>query len=333
MDACDSIPEMEDGVSDDKKSERPVINKLVLDGMSCGSCERLIERVVVQNRAQLLSIDAGSGTLEFIADPEDARGIKEQLALKGFRERKVEGLDGEGRGDFKRVLSYARSVLLGDPHVEVENRLFNYAVGSAAILLIASAFVFGAAQKNFDNPVAAGSLLLFAIVTGVMSVYSISHMDTYRKGMTCANGMMVGMTTGMASGYMVGAILGATNGMFVGSVAGTAVGIAIGFAVGRYSGIMGAMEGIMAGLMSGTMGAMTTFMMLNDHMLEFLYILAAICMVTVGGLSYMMYREAGPAPRAGFRGGFARFLVLSGALNALIVIIMLIGPKGPITYL
>jgi hypothetical protein len=89
---------------------------------------------------------------------------------------------------------------------------------------------------------------------------------------------------------------------------------------------MGAMEGMMAGLMSGTMGAMTTVMMINDHVLAFMYMLSGICLVMVGGLSYMMFREAGPAPRAGF--SFARFATLSIALGAMMLAVMVYGPKN-----
>lgn len=304
---------------------------LELSAMTCGSCEKLIERVISQNGGRADSIDANSGMVVFSAPPDALAAIKRQLLDKGFAERNAAEVG--ARGDIRRVVSYARSVVMGEPHLETENRIFNYAIGSSVILLIIAALMFGTVQKAFGDPFAAGFMLFFAIATAVMSVYSVSHMETYRKGMTCANGMMVGMTTGMASGYMVGAILGATNGMFIGSLAGTVAGIGIGFGMGRYSGVMGAMEGIMAGLMSGTMGAMTTFMMMNDHMLEFLFILSSICLVTLGGLGYMMYREAGPAPRAGLRGGFARFFALSSAISALIVMIMLIGPRGPITYI
>jgi hypothetical protein len=231
------------------------------------------------------------------------------------------------------MLAYIGSVVAGETHVEVESRLLNYALGTTALLcIVAAVFLYGPMLEAYGNPLPAASLLFFVIAAAVMSVYSVSHMDTYRKGMTCSNGMMVGMTTGMVSGYMVGAVIGATNGMFVGSVTGTAVGIFIGLALGKHSGVMGAMEGVMAGLMAGTMGAMTTVMMINDNLLAFLYILAGICLAITGMLSYMMFREAGPAPRHGFRGGFARFLIDTGALCAVMTFIILYGPKGGLVF-
>jgi hypothetical protein len=167
----------------------------------------------------------------------------------------------------------------------------------------------------------------------VMAAFSYYHMGSFRRYMSCMHGMMVGMTAGMMIGFMVGAIVGATNGMFIGSVAGVAVGIFFGFTLGRFCGVMGAMEGIMAGLMSGTMGAMTSVMMLNDHMMVFLYILLGICGLTVGALSYMMYREAGPAPDVAYSKGFGRFLMLSIYISAAMLIIMMFGPRGAITFI
>jgi hypothetical protein len=296
--------------------------------MTCGACERVIERVVAQGGARLVSIDATLGEVGIRAAPETIGGIKQELAARGFRERDAD----EERGDPGRILAYARSVLAGEEHVHVESSLLNYAIGSAAVLSVAGVLSYGTVLGAFGNPFSAASLLLFVIVTGVVSVFAAMHMETYRKGMTCANGMMAGMTTGMVSGYMVGAILGATNGMFVGAVAGTAAGVWIGLGAGRYSGIMGAMEGVMAGLMSGTMGAMTTFMMINDNLLAFMYILSGLCIVMAGMLSYMMFREAGPAPRHGLRGGFIRFLSGAGAISGAMMLIVLYGPRSALVF-
>ncbi|MFN7991831.1 MAG: hypothetical protein U0R44_06785 [Candidatus Micrarchaeia archaeon] len=304
------------------------VHTLKLSGMTCGACEKLIERVVSHQGAEVKEIDANSGVVKISCSPARIEAIKNELALKGFRERDAEDI-GE-RGDPRRILAYIGSVIAGEPHVQVESRLMNYALGATAILTLGAVASFSTILGAFGSTITAASLLFFVVLSSVMSVYAFAHMNTYRKWMTCTNGMMVGMTSGMASGYMVGAVLGATNGMFIGSVAGMAVGIGIGLALGRYSGIMGAMEGMMAGLMSGTMGAMTTVMMINDNVLAFMYILSGICLVMVGGLSYMMFREAGPAPREGFRGGFAVFAWMCIALSALMVAVILYGPKNGI---
>ncbi len=299
---------------------------LKLSGMTCGACEKVIERVVQAHGGAVEDVDANTGTLRFRSPDGSLEGIRTDLSAKGFREMDT----AEERGDHRRVLGYIRSVIADEPHVRVENSILNYAIGTAVLLLGGGSLLYGTVLEAFGTPLKAVSLILFVAAAAVLSAYSFAHMSAYRKWMSCANGMMVGMTTGMASGYMVGAILGATNGMFIGSVGGMAVGIAVGLALGRYCGIMGAMEGVMAGLMSGTMGAMTTVMMLNDHLIAFLYILSAVSAVIVGGLSYMMFREAGSAPKEGYRGGFAVFAWLAIAMSAMMVLIMLFGPKSGI---
>ncbi len=303
-----------------------VTHTLHLSGMSCGSCEKLIERVAKSNGAMVETVDANSGLVRLSCPQEMLGTIKEELAKRGFRET-----DGaEERGDPARLFAYVRSVIAAEPHVELENRLLNYSLAAGAAILVGGGFFYGALLDALGTPLRAASMLLFVMIAAVLTAYSYAHMSAYRRWMSCTNGMMVGMTTGMASGFMIGGILGATNGMFVGSVGGMAVGISLGLALGRSCGIMGAMEGVMAGLMSGTMGAMTTVMMLNDHVIAFMYILSAVCAVIVGGLSYMMFREAGPAPREGYRGGFAVFAYLAIALSAMMVLIILLGPKSGI---
>ncbi len=304
------------------------VHTLRLSGMSCGACEKVIGRVAESNGAGVEEIDARTGTLR-ISCPEEKLGpIREELARRGFREK--DGEETEERGDPGRLMAYIRSVIAAEPQVELENTLLNYAIGTGIMLMLGGAFLYGPMLGAFGSPLRAASMILFIAAAAVTAAYSFAHMSAYRRWMSCSNGMMVGMTTGMASGYMVGGILGATNGMFVGSVAGVAVGISFGLALGRFCGIMGAMEGVMAGLMSGTMGAMTTVMMLNDHLFAFMYILSAVCIAIIGGLSYMMFREAGPAPKDGYRGGFAVFAWLALSMSAMMVLIIFYGPKSGI---
>jgi len=304
--------------------------ELRLKGMSCGSCERIIERVVTSNGASVRSIDAKTGTVVIACREDQLDSLKSHLAQKGFTE-------GEGnccnRGDLSGVKKYLLALLAGEPQVEVETKLMNYAIISAATLVFVGAFGSGLLLKVFGNAANTISFLMLIIAASVMTVFSYFHMACYKRNMSCTNGMMVGMTTGMVAGFLMGAIVGATNGMFVGSVVGLASGATIGIGVGRYSGIMGAMEGIMAGLMSGLMGAMTSIMLLNDNLLAMLYILAGISVVTLGGLSYMMYREEGSAPVGQLGARIDNFFMASAALSALLLLIIAYGPKGPITYI
>lgn len=296
---------------------------LKLDGMSCGSCEKIIAMVAEQNGASVKGIDAGKGEVVLLCEEDDAAVIRQQLAEKGFGERKEDA----ARGDPGRLTKYLLSILAGEPHVKAESMLMNHAAG-AAVALVALASLGYAAGAG--GGIAYAPLAFLAILGTVVTLSSYRHIACYRKNMTCTNGMMAGMTVGMISGFLLGALVGATNGMFVGSVAGMATGMALGGNLGRYAGVMGAMEGLMAGLMSGIMGAMTSVMLVNDNLLAFLYLLFGACAAILGGLSYMMHREAGPAAESS--AGFASFLATSMIFSIALVALMVYGPKGPISY-
>jgi hypothetical protein len=120
--------------------------------------------------------------------------------------------------------------------------------------------------------------------------------------------------------------------MFVGSVAGVVFGVILGFTLGKMCGIMGAMEGLMAGLMSGIMGAMTSVMMLNDNLVAFLYFSFGICLVVMGGLSYMMYREIGFSEKNELKTNFIEFAIVCILISSVIVGLMFYGPKRPLVY-
>jgi len=316
---------METTVSDGKKEYG-----LRLTGMTCATCEKVISRVAEQSGACVKDVDSRNGTLKLVCDEKSLDPIKRKLAERGFKERREGELADSGRGDPDRVKDYIFSLLAGEPHVEVEAKLTNYAVASSAILIGLGIFSYGSLFKGFGSSSTTTALLLLVIASAVMTVFSYLHMSCYRKSVSCMHGMMIGMTIGMMGGFMTGALTGATNGMFIGSVVGMAFGIALGLGVGRFSGVMGAMEGVMAGLMSGTMGAMLSVMMINDNLMIFLYILTGVCAVIFGGLSYMMYREAGSAPNPEYSGDFKKFFAASALLSAMLLAIMMYGPKGPI---
>ncbi|MEW6036613.1 MAG: heavy-metal-associated domain-containing protein [Candidatus Micrarchaeota archaeon] len=302
---------------------------LRLNGMTCGSCEKLIERVAEQNGAKVKEIDAKSGVVALSCEEGTLETLRRQLAEKGFNEKAG---DAGQRGDPARVKTYLSSIIAGEPHVEVESKLVNYALGSTAALVVLGGLGYAAALPSVSSLGAYMPLLALAILTSVMTVFSYLHMSSYGKGISCNNGMMVGMTMGMISGFMVGALIGATNGMFIGSTVGMAAGIALGGNLGRCCGVMGTMEGVMAGLMAGIMGAMTSVMMLRENLVLFLYILFGICAFVLGGLSYMMYRESGAAPKEAFSTRFAGFAATCAAFAIALSLMMVYGPKGILVY-
>lgn len=298
-----------------------------LDGTSCTSCEKIVQKVIEQNGGNLISINTKTGETKFSADEEKIEEIRKQLLAKGFGQRGE-----EERGNFKKIIEYAQAVLEGKKTVENETRLFNYALGTIAILFTTLAvvyYLFGEKIVNFDKYV---PLVGMTILSVVSIVFSYHHMKCYKKGLSCTNGMMIGMTIGMVGGFLSGAIIGATNGMFFGSVAGVLIGVILGFDLGKHCGIMGALEGLMAGLMSGTMGAMLSVMMINDNLIAFLYFLLGVCATILGGLSYMMHREASAIDAERGRINFPGFVIFCAALASILLMIMIFGPKSAIVY-
>ncbi|MDO8339816.1 MAG: hypothetical protein Q7T16_04120 [Candidatus Burarchaeum sp.] len=302
--------------------------RLELNGVSCGACEKIIERVAEKNDVSIVRIDANAGVITVKCEEGRLGALKKGLAEKGFGEKGT----GTARGDPAKVLGYISAVLAGEKHVGVESKLLNYALASAVIIVLLTLagqfLLFG----GVANSMAYAPLFLLVIGTSVLAVFSYQHMLCFCRNLSCSNGMMAGMTLGMMAGFMAGALVGATNGMFMGSLVGMAVGIALGANVGRFCGVMGAMEGIMAGLMAGTMGAMLSVMMVSNNLLLFLYILFGICAFLLGGLSYMMYREAGSAEVSELRISLLRFAGMSSGLAFALIFIMLYGPKSGIIY-
>ncbi|MBI5046256.1 hypothetical protein HZC07_00805 [Candidatus Micrarchaeota archaeon] len=304
--------------------------KIELNGMSCASCERLIRRVAEKNSIAVNSLDVKTGEVVVFCESEKLEPFKKQLADKGFTEKASD--PNFSRGDPKRVKKYISSILAADSEVETESRLFNYSIASTAILFVIGGLVYSyLIAPTFQNAAAYLPLFILAVLSSVITVFSYYHMLSYRKNLSCMNGMMIGMTLGMISGFLVGGIIGATNGMFVGSVAGIFVGAVFGVNVGKCCGIMGALEGLMAALMAGVMGAMTSVMLIRDNLVLFLYILFGISSVILGGLSYMMYRESEGEPTQ-TKVNFGDFLIEAILLAGFIIAIVLYGPRGTLIY-
>ena len=303
--------------------------KIGLNGLNCASCEKIVSRVAAANNAQVKEIDEHTGYVTVVCEENVLDTLKKQFAEKGFVERKI---DDSERGDLSRVLNYFSSILSGGQEVIVESTLLNFSLASiAAIILLGTIISFFAANlvEGYNSYV---PFFFLTALFSIMAVFSYTHMRCYKKSMSCSVGMMVGMTVGMISGFMAGALIGATNGMFAGSVVGMLLGIGIGVSLGRHCGIMGAMEGIMAGFMAGIMGAMTSIMLFADNLVIFLYIVFGICVVVLAGLSYMMHREAGSALRENLKTNMPNFVIASIVLSAVLIAIMLFGPKAALVY-
>lgn len=304
--------------------------RLELSGMKCESCERLVRRAAHKAGAEVREVNSNAGFATFACGDAMLPALKKALAEKGFAEK---GSADGGRGDFGRLFAYARGVLEGKEEVAVENALLNYSLGAFAMLVALVAALYMSVLRGMPNAAGYAPLALLAIGSAAVLAFSYYHLGTYRRKLSCTNGMMAGMTLGMMAGFLVGALIGSTNGMFVGSLAGMAAGIFFGVGIGRHCGVMGGLEGMMAGLMAGTMGAMLSVMMVNDHLLAFLYVLFALCAAILGGLSYMMHREAEEeAGKQDLKAGFGEFAGFATVLVLGALFLMLFGPKSGIVF-
>ncbi|MBS3091452.1 hypothetical protein J4217_03340 [Candidatus Pacearchaeota archaeon] len=171
-----------------------------------------------------------------------------------------------------------------------------------------------------------GFFLFFAVLSYALIVPAIRQIRAYNN-MACMSGMMVGMTIGMISGFLSGFLLGATNGMFIGGIFGMFVGIILGIWVGSCCGVMGFMEGIMAGLMGGWMGAMTSIMLLNDHLKLATIVIFIVSAVILVALNYMIYLETKESERQRKEDHFMTIFI-SFILMLATILLMAFAPRG-----
>lgn len=171
-----------------------------------------------------------------------------------------------------------------------------------------------------------GFYIFFSILSYAVIFPSIRQTRAYGN-FACMSGMMIGMTTGMIAGFLSGYFIGATNGMFYGLVFGMAVGIFMGVWNGKCCGIMGIMEGLMAGFMGGAMGAMTSVMLLNDHLKLASVIIFVVCSIIIFSLNYMIYKEMKENKRE-IKEDYGLIVVLSMILTGITILLMVYGPRS-----
>lgn len=181
-----------------------------------------------------------------------------------------------------------------------------------------------------------GWWFVYLDITVVALVTMLVYFRTYHlSAVSHMLGMMMGMTVGMQVGTMIGAVLGATNGFFVGAVVGMSAGALAGIYIGcRCGTTMAVIQGLMSGVMAGTMGAMLIVMMLRDRLLTFMPLFTLANVMIVMGLVYLFHEEAvatGHCHR--YRtGGWPAQATFSLLIIALLGLLMLYGPKGPMVW-
>ncbi len=171
-----------------------------------------------------------------------------------------------------------------------------------------------------------GLYLCAAITTYALLIATVRRVRAYGQ-FPCMAGMMIGMTTGMVAGFLTSFYVGATNGLFVGSIFGMIAGVGLGVWSGSSCGVMGIMEGAMAGFMSGPMGAMTSVMLLNDHVQAMGVIVFLLGTIMLGGVNYMVFIEKkGQVWHK--KDSHILTILLSVILTAATINLMAVGPRS-----
>lgn len=203
-------------------------------------------------------------------------------------------------------------------------KTFIYSILTSALFLI---FIYYLKLKDVSGFT---DKYLFFLILSVFSfaliIPTLRQVRAYKQ-FNCMSGMMIGMTSGMIAGFLPGFIIGATNGMFIGGVFGLAIGIFFGIWTGKCCGVMGFLEGIMAGFMGGWMGAMTSVMLLNDHLLAGAIIVFIVSAVIIIALNYMIYGETKENNRQLKEDHFITIL-LTLILMAITIWLMVFGPRS-----
>ena len=143
-----------------------------------------------------------------------------------------------------------------------------------------------------------GFYLFFSALSYAIITPAIRQVRAYKE-FPCMSGMMIGMTLGMLSSFLIGFYVASTNGMFY------------------------------AGFMGGLMGAMTSVMLLNDHLKTagiLIFIISSIIMIK---LNYMVYNETKETEREK-KDDHLFTIIFTIVLISITTWIIIYGPRGGI---
>ncbi|MFA6329416.1 MAG: hypothetical protein WCX64_01880 [Candidatus Micrarchaeia archaeon] len=299
--------------------ENTVEKKVILAGLSCDSCVKLISRTAKGHGVMVKSADVESGEFVFEAGSEQQIGsLLAELEGQGYSQ-------GNNSGQAKRAAHFIKGLFNGKFYNELD--MMSTAFFALVISAIAQFLVFSyLGVMDVSKP--AMQLVVFLDISLAAIAFSLWHFFSLRRQVPCMTGMMVGMTVGMMAGFLVGYVFGATNGMFIGSVIGMAVGMSLGAFAGKCCGVMGVMEGLMGGLMASTMGAMLAVMLLADNLMLFTVLLFATCLLILLLLLYMLAKEYGPVKHVE---NHAEVIAVIVAASLMLGLFAIIGPKGAIS--
>ncbi|MDE1798641.1 MAG: hypothetical protein KGH63_04540 [Candidatus Micrarchaeota archaeon] len=318
---------------------------LKIDGMTCGSCERLIEREAGKLGAKVRQIDGSRGVAHFEL-PEHNKGedaspeltplgnLVQALGAKGYPAKAISDSEAaeitarEPKPFEEEAGEFMRHFFGNHPQFRIERELFWQSILLTVVLIGLVLLMYMAWFSHSNFPLSRLPYLFYLVIGVVGNVAILWHLRAYPRITGHMDGMMIGMTAGMSTGLMIGAVIGATNGIFIGSVVGLVLGCAVGAYAGKCCGIMGLMEGLMAGIMGGTMGPMISVMMVLDHVDYFMPLFILSTVTVLFGLTYMLILSPGRGAARKPDWDFASFAALCLAGVLLLSAIIVWGPRG-----
>ncbi len=302
--------------------------KLYIPDIECISCSKLINKKFTNLKGvDEYELHQDSMNVKYDADTISEKELISTIESLGFRA----STNPFERKSFKERWKDFRE---NSHKYEMIYKALAYASITFVILLLLQVIAFAGFLNsmipNFFSHYAWWLLYLDLSIASIGA--TLWYMSSYKGTVTCMTGMMIGMTVGMQAGMMVGAVVGGTNGFFTGAMVGMTVAVIAGTLTGAVCGVMGAVQGMMSGVMAGTMGAMITVMMFTDRVFIFMPYYMIINLIILFGLIYLYYEEVVEGKKDVKKKSmdFITFASACIIITAIIMVIMIYGPKSPL---
>ncbi len=213
-------------------------------------------------------------------------------------------------------------------------KTLKYGLITFLVLILVEAIAYLGFLNDVPNFLSKYLVWIIYLNISVVSIsMSILYMLSNKTKVPCMTGMMIAMTVGMQIGMMIGAVVGATNGYFTGAMVGMILGSIGGIIAGFTSNsTMSWVQGLMSGIMGGTMGPMISVMIFTDRILVFMPFYMILNLILLWGFMKMYHEEAIEGNKELVRKNIDLLTFVSACIivSAILILIMVYGPKSPI---
>jgi hypothetical protein len=135
--------------------------------------------------------------------------------------------------------------------------------------------------------------IILSSLFGILTLWIMGFVITFRKQLTSMVGMMAAMTIGMTVGFVLGTLLALwlPGQYFHSTMIGMLTGGAIGAMTGAPISLMAVLDGLLSGIMGGMMGTMLMGMMPATYTWAAVNIISVLCSGIVFILFLMLQGE------------------------------------------